>query len=95
MKQHRNRYLAVYELSLEATRCPALQQTFDAMKSSAVDFTHEQHQALGLTTSGADVETLITLFGGALFTLITGQAGEADGAPCTALARTMVAGIGS
>ncbi|GAA3038735.1 hypothetical protein FHS39_004532 [Streptomyces olivoverticillatus] len=50
-KQHRNRYLAVYELSLEATRRPALQQTFDAMKSSAVDFTHEQHQALGLTTS--------------------------------------------
>ncbi|MEU5438693.1 hypothetical protein AB0G73_35870 [Streptomyces sp. NPDC020719] len=50
-KQHRNRYPAVYELSLEATRRPALQQTFDAMKSSAVDFTHEQHQALGLTTS--------------------------------------------
>ncbi|WP_336417093.1 hypothetical protein [Streptomyces luteireticuli] len=41
------------------------------------------------------METLITLFGGALFNLITGQAGEVDGATCTALARTMVAGIAS
>ena len=39
------------------------------------------------------MRTLILLFGGALITLITGQAGEPDAATRTALARTMVAGI--
>lgn len=92
---HRERYLAIYELTLEATRRPALQETFEAIKSAALDFTYEQHQELGLTTSRQDVETLITLFAGALFTLITGQAGEVDAATCAALARTMVAGIGT
>lgn len=90
---HRDRYLAVYELTLEATRRPTLQHAFDTLRESAVDFTHAQHQALGLPTSREDVETLITLYGGALFALITGQAGAATPATCTALARTMVAGI--
>jgi DNA-binding transcriptional regulator YbjK len=90
---HRERYLAIYELTLEATRRPALRQTFDAIRNAAIEFTHEQHQALGLATSRQDVETLITLFSGALFTLITGQCGEVDAATCGALARTMVAGI--
>lgn len=92
VKLHRERYLAVYELTLEATRRPALRETFDAVKKAAIDYTHDQHQALGLPTSRQDVEILIDLYGGALFTLITGQA-EADAATCTALARTMVAGI--
>ncbi|NUP50397.1 MAG: TetR family transcriptional regulator [Catenulispora sp.] len=95
VKLHRDRYLAVYELTLEATRRPALRQTFDAIRNAAVEFTCDQHRALGLDTSRQDVETLITLFGGALFTLITGQAGEPDAATCGALARTMVAGIES
>lgn len=90
---HRERYLAVYELTLEATRRPALRETFDAIREAAVEYTCEQHRVLGLTTSREDVETLIALFGGALFGLITGQAGEADAATCRALARTMVAGI--
>ncbi|MFG2147305.1 hypothetical protein ACGFRG_24410 [Streptomyces sp. NPDC048696] len=41
------------------------------------------------------METLIILLGGALFNPITGQAGEVDGATCTALAHTTVAGIAS
>lgn len=90
---YRERYLAIYELTLEATRRPALQQTFEAIRNTAVEFTCEQHQALGLSTSRQDVETLITLFGGALFSLITGQAGQVDATTCDALARTMVAGI--
>lgn len=92
-KLHRDRYLAVYELTLEATRRPALQKTFEAVRSAAIEFTHEQHQTLGLATSRREVETLITLYGGALFTLVTGQAGPVDAATCGALARTMVAGI--
>lgn len=95
---HRERYLAIYELTLEATRRPALRQTFEAIRNAALEFTCEQHRELGLTTSRQDVETLITLFGGALFTLVTGQAGqsgEVDGATCATLARTMVAGIGT
>jgi DNA-binding transcriptional regulator YbjK len=93
VKLHRERYLAIYELTLESTRRPALRRTFDALWAAAVDFTCEQHRALGLTTSRQDVETLITLFAGALFTLLTGQAGEPDTATCTRLARTMVAGV--
>jgi len=92
-KLHRDRYLAIYELTLEATRRPALQHTFDAMQDAAVDFTYEQHQALGLSTSREDVATLITLFSGALFILITGQAGPVDAQTCDALARAMVAGV--
>jgi DNA-binding transcriptional regulator YbjK len=91
-KLHRERYLAVYELTLESTRRPALRETFAAIKKAAITYTHDQHQALGLPTSRQNVEILIDLYGGALFTLITGQA-EADTATCTALARTMVAGI--
>ena len=91
---HRNRYLAVYELTLEATRRPALQRTFDTMKDEATDFTLRQHRDLGLDTTPEDVTTLITLFGGALYTLITGQAGPIDAATTRALARQMVAGIG-
>jgi len=90
---HRERYLAIYELTLEATRRPALQQTLDAVRNAAVEFTCEQHRALGLTTSRQGVETLITLFSGALFVLVTGQAGEVDATTCGVLARTMVAGI--
>lgn len=90
---YRDRYLAVYELSLEAARRPALREAFDAMNASAIEFTFAQHQALGLKTSREDVGTLITLFGGALFGLITGQAGPVDSARCAALARTMVDGV--
>jgi DNA-binding transcriptional regulator YbjK len=92
-KFHRERYLAVYELTLEATRRPALRQTFEAINEAALEFTYAQHQELGLTTSRRDVETLIMLYGGALFTLVTGQAGEVSGDVCAALARIMVAGI--
>ncbi|WP_202512146.1 hypothetical protein [Streptomyces sp. SID3343] len=48
--------------------------------------------ALGLHTSRADVATL---FGGALYTLVTGQAGRVDAETAWGLARTMVAGIES
>lgn len=92
---YRERYLAVYELMLEATRRPALQKTFEAIRTAAVDYTVEQHRALGLATSREDVETLISLFGGALFTLVTGQAGAVEPGTCAALARTMVEGIAS
>ncbi|MFI6317138.1 TetR/AcrR family transcriptional regulator [Nonomuraea sp. NPDC050556] len=85
---YRARYLAIYELTLEATRRPALQRTLDKIHAEAVDFTHAQHRALGLATSRADVDTLIVLFGGALYALVTGQATDAE-----ALARTMVSGV--
>ncbi|MYS86010.1 TetR/AcrR family transcriptional regulator [Embleya scabrispora] len=92
---HRARYLAVYELTLEATRRPALQQALDGIKAGAVDFTLDQHRALGLHTTREDVATLITLFGGALYTLVTGQAGAVNAATTRALAQTMVAGVAS
>lgn len=87
---HRTRYLAIYELTLEATRRPALQRTLDKIHAEAVDFTLAQHRALGLATSRADVESLIVLFGGALYTLVTGQASPSS---AHSLARTMITGI--
>jgi DNA-binding transcriptional regulator YbjK len=89
----RDRYLAIYELTLEAMRRPRLQRTFDTIRNEATEFTLQQHRSLGLTTSREDVATLITLFGGALHALVTGQAGPVTGATTRALARTMVDGI--
>ncbi|MGI5229127.1 TetR/AcrR family transcriptional regulator [Actinoallomurus sp. CA-142502] len=90
--EHRDRYLAIYELSLEATRRPALQETLDRMGRATLDFTVGQHRALGLPTSPEQVQTLMTLFGGALFTLVTRP--PADVSPQTArtLARAALTG---
>nr|BFE79968.1 TetR/AcrR family transcriptional regulator [Planobispora longispora] len=77
--RNRIRYLAVCELSLEATRRPALLETLTAMNEASVRFTCEQHRALGLDTSVEDVRTLILLYGNALFGLLTGPRADHPG----------------
>ena len=91
--QHRTRYLAVYELSLEATRRPALRETLERMNDASVRFTLEQHRALGLDTSAEDVQTLILLYGNALFGLLTGAPERVDEQTTHALAKAMVTGV--
>jgi DNA-binding transcriptional regulator YbjK len=90
---HRDRYLAIYELTLEATRRPELQRTFDTMHAEATDFTLAQHRALGLATSYEEVASLIILFGGSLYTLVTGQAGPVTPQTTRHLARMLTAGL--
>lgn len=90
--EHRDRYLAIYELSLEATRRPALQETLDRIGRTTLDVTVRQHRALGLPTSREQVETLITLFGGALFSLVTRPPADVSLETARALARAAVTG---
>src|SRR5215472_9995242 len=46
--RHRTRYLAIYELTLEATRQPALAQSMSELAVAALDATIAEHRALGL-----------------------------------------------
>jgi DNA-binding transcriptional regulator YbjK len=91
--RHRTRYLAIYELTLEATRRPALAEELSGMVTAVLDVTIGQHRALGLDTSRAQVQALITLFSGALLTLVTGPPEAVTPAAASALARSLVAGV--
>jgi DNA-binding transcriptional regulator YbjK len=90
--RHRVRYLAILELTLEATRRPELASSMAELGAAALETTVAEHRALGISTSPGQVQALITLFGGTLLTLVTGppQAVTRDGA--LALARALVTG---
>jgi DNA-binding transcriptional regulator YbjK len=90
--RHRVRYLAIFELTLEATRRPELAGSMAELGAAALETTVAEHRALGLPTSPAQVQALITMFGGTLLTLVTAppEAVTRDGT--LALARALVAG---
>ncbi|MFI0351677.1 TetR/AcrR family transcriptional regulator [Actinomadura sp. 9N407] len=90
--QHRTRYLAVYELALEATRRPELQKAYAQLMETSVQFTIRQHRLLGLDTSPEDVRTLIQLYANTLFGLLTGPPEHLSETNTRALARAMVNG---
>lgn len=90
---HRTRYLAIYELSLEATRRPALAKAISELLSATLDVTIGQHRMLGLDTTPAQVRTLITLFSGVLLTLAAGPPEAVTPDAALTLARCMVAGV--
>jgi AcrR family transcriptional regulator len=89
---HRDRYLAIFELQLESRRRPALARTLAAVAGRMADFTAGHHAQLGLDLPPAAVPTMLALYGGALFTLVTAAA--RDDVPRTArrLATAIVAG---
>jgi hypothetical protein len=91
--RHRTRYLAVYELSLEATRRPALEEALSGMLAASLDVTIGQHRALGLDTSPAQVQALITLFSGVLLTLAAGPPEAVTPDATRALGRCLVVGV--
>ena len=91
--RHRTRYLAIYELTLEATRRPALAEALSGMGAAALDVTIGQHRALGLDTSPQQVQALITLFGGVLAALAAGPPEAVTLNATAALARCLVAGV--
>jgi DNA-binding transcriptional regulator YbjK len=91
--RHRTRYLAIYELTLEATRQPGLAQSMSQLAAGALDTTVAEHRALGLPTSPQQAQALITLFGGTLLTLVTGPAEAITRASTLTLARSIVSGV--
>jgi len=91
--RHRTRYLAIYELTLEATRRPALAEALSGMVAATLDVTIGEHRALGLDTSPAQVQALITLFSGVLLTLAAGPPEAVTPNATGALARCLVAGV--
>ncbi|TDE98724.1 TetR family transcriptional regulator [Occultella glacieicola] len=91
----RARYLAIYELQLEAQRRPALAAALARLSEAAEAQTQAMH--LALRDAGAPpgaVPLLITLYGGALFMLVTGP-GPVDTAAVRRLVEAMVAGARS
>jgi DNA-binding transcriptional regulator YbjK len=91
--RHRTRYLAVYELTLEATRQPTLAQSLSQLAAAAMDTTIAEHRTLGLPTSPEQVHALITLFSGTLLTLVTGPPEAVTQQNALALARSLVRGV--
>jgi AcrR family transcriptional regulator len=68
---YRVRYLAIFELQLEARRRPALAAALAALLENSVRFTAGHHAQLGLPIPTDKIPILITLYQGALFALIT------------------------
>lgn len=90
---HRTRYLAVYELTLEATRQPELAQSMSQLATAALDTTIAEHRTLGLPTSPEQAQTLIMLFSGTLLTLVTGPPEAVTWQNALVLARSLVRGV--
>jgi AcrR family transcriptional regulator len=68
---HRQRYLAIFELRLEALRIPALAETLAGIERGARDITALHHSAVGLAVPTDRIPALLLLYGGALFTLVS------------------------
>jgi hypothetical protein len=67
----RTRYRAIFELQLEAARRPGLASAMAGLQDAATRFTADNHAELGLPIPAEKIPILITLYGGALFTLVT------------------------
>jgi len=67
----RTRYLAIFELQLEAVRRPVLATALAGLADSSLRITSGYHADLGQPIAQDQVPVLITLYSGALFTLVT------------------------
>jgi len=89
--RHRDRYLAIAELQLEARRRPALARALAGLATQASGLTAAMHADTGLDVDPAAVPTLVLLYGGTLLTLVTGAV-PVDAATTRHLAGAMVRG---
>jgi AcrR family transcriptional regulator len=92
--EHRVRFLAIFELRLEATRRPALAEALTGLAVTALGATAGHHDTIGLATSPSQVETLVALYGGALFTLVTAPPEIVTPETADALAQAIVRSTG-
>ncbi|GAA4585950.1 TetR/AcrR family transcriptional regulator [Planotetraspora phitsanulokensis] len=81
----RSRYLAIFELQLEAVRRPVLASALAGLQEGSMRFTAGHHTELGLPIPPERIPVLIALYGGALFTLVT--------APPETISRDVVRGV--
>ncbi|MEV4372560.1 TetR/AcrR family transcriptional regulator [Nonomuraea sp. NPDC049637] len=88
----RNRYLAIFELQLEAVRRPVLAAALAGLSGAAALVTAGQHDRLGHPVPRERIPTLIALYEGALFTLVTGP--DVDRGAVQALVRAILDGCG-
>lgn len=91
----RNRYLAIFELQLEATRRPVLASALASLQDTAAQSTAAQHDKLGLTTPRATIHTLITFYMSALFTLVTLPPGSVSRHVVQNMVQVIVDGCGA
>ncbi|MFE9105053.1 TetR/AcrR family transcriptional regulator [Actinomadura geliboluensis] len=88
----RDRYLAIFELQLEAVRRPALAAALAGLQEAAVRFTAGLHDQLGLQIAPEKVPALIALYGSALFALVSAPPGAVTRPSVKTIADTMVHG---
>jgi AcrR family transcriptional regulator len=88
----RHRYLAIFELQLEAVRRPALAAALAGLQEVAVRFTAGYHDQLGLKIAREKVPALVALYGSALFTLVSAPPGSVTRPAVEAIVDTMVYG---
>jgi AcrR family transcriptional regulator len=87
---YRARYLAIFELRLESLRRPALVATLESLSDATVAFTQRHHADLDLAIPPEAVATMVALYGGALFSLVSAPAGEVHPAAVRGLAEAIV-----
>ncbi|MEV4108344.1 TetR family transcriptional regulator [Nonomuraea sp. NPDC049695] len=88
----RTRYLAIFELQLEAARRPALASVLAGLQDTSLQITAAHHDKLGLTIAREKIPALIALYGGALFTLVTAPPDSVTRDVVRHVAQTMVHG---
>ncbi|WP_435108945.1 TetR/AcrR family transcriptional regulator [Nocardiopsis synnemataformans] len=88
----RERYLAVFELQLEARRRPALAAVLARLGATALADTAGLHDEMGTGVPEAAVSVLISLYSGTLFNLVTLPADLLDRERVRTLAEAMVRG---
>lgn len=87
---YRDRYLAIFELRMESLRRPALASALESLRDATVAFTTRHHADRALNIAPSAVATMVALYGGALFSLVTAPPGSVDEAAVRALAETIV-----
>lgn len=85
----RERYLAIFELQLEARRRPTLRAAMAELAQRSVAFIAVEHAKLGLALPPEAAPTLMAFYAGALLTMVAGD-GEPDQEAIRRLAAAMV-----
>jgi AcrR family transcriptional regulator len=90
--RHRERYLAIFELRREGLRRPALAAEIDSLMAATASFTAGHHAQHRLPIPPTAVPTMMIMYGGALFALVTGPPAAAHPDLVRPLAAAIVRG---